>query len=133
MMIKQLFFTFLIILSSSLKELLRFPISFTIVRNLQLPQSFTKFQSDTGCCKLDPLTNVSSSYNLISLDGFTSTSTLSSLQNSPSPLGIWLNAMSIIGGGRDQPTVSSTAQLQNSLLNTFHNSGNLLIFNALGR
>jgi hypothetical protein len=76
---------------------------------------------------------VSSSYNLISLDGFTSTSTPASLQNSPTPLGIWLNALNTIGGGKDQPPVSSTAQLQISLLNTFHNSGNLLIFNALAQ
>jgi hypothetical protein len=110
---------------------IQFPISFAVVRNINQPLSLSRFFQSTGCCQTDPSTNVSASYNLVSLDGFSSTSTLTSISSSASPLSIWTNAFSAITASKDSIAGNSTTDVQNHILKKYHEASSLLIFNAL--
>lgn len=99
----------LLLLTPILSVELTFPVSFTIVRNINQPLTLSSFFKRTGCCLIDPETKVSSSYNLISLDGFSSTSTSSSILSDASPLATWTNAFSAITSAKDSIAGSSTS------------------------
>lgn len=94
-----------------------------------MPLSIDAFYNKTGCCKNDTNAN-SASYNIVSLDGYKSTSTLSTLQQSVSPLGIWLNAYSSIAGLKAGRGGNTTATIQSYILDNYHDYGAKLLFNA---
>lgn len=106
-----------------------FPVSFTVVRNIPMPLNIDSFYTKTGCCKNDSNGN-SASYNVVSLDGFKSTSTISSLQQNTSPLGIWLNAFSLIVGLKPGRGGNTTSTIQSYILDNYRQYGAKLIFNA---
>lgn len=121
----------ILLLIHTLSMQLTFPVSFTIVRNLNQPLTLSSFFKRTGCCLTDPETKVTSSYNLISLDGFSSTSTSSSILSDASPLGTWANAFSAITSSKDSIAGNFTPEVQRHILNRYHANSSLLIFNAL--
>lgn len=108
----------LIIVSGS--SLINYPISFTVVRNINLPLNLQLFFQRSGCCKSDPTTNMQASYNLVSLDGFSSSSTINTIKASSSPLSIWVNAYSAITAMKDTPAGNNTADVQKYILNKYH-------------
>lgn len=110
---------------------INFPISFTVVRNINPPLSLNSFFQKVGCCSSDAQTGITNSYNIVSLDGFQSTSTVSSIQSGSSPLSIWVNAYSSITGSKDSIAGNTTSNVQKHILKTFHESSSYLILNAL--
>jgi hypothetical protein len=109
-------------------ESITLPAAFTVVRNIATPLSVLSFLNYTGCCLNDTYNNFAS-YTHISLDGFKSTSTFASLQTSPTPLGLWLNAYSTIVGFNPL-NGNSTAAVQQLLLQNYHSYGVKLLLNA---
>lgn len=105
------------------------PISFTIVRNIYPPLNADSFLTKTGCCPLDSNNN-NIGYNLISLDGFSSTTTLANLQNKPNPLSFWANAYQSIVGNKLTNAGNNTASIQKYLLDAYHRNKSRLLFNA---
>ncbi len=110
---------------------INYPISFTVVRNINLPLNMQQFFQRTGCCKSDPSTNITNSYNLVSLDGFSSSSTITTIRTSSSPLSVWANAFATITAMKDTIAGNNVADVQKYILNVYHQASSLLIFNAL--
>ncbi len=94
-----------------------------------MPLNPTSFYNYTGCCQNDTYGSTIS-YTHISLDGFKSTSTLNQLQNTLSPLGLWLNAFSTISGLNPGLAGNTTSAVQSYLLQNYHNYGVSLLLNA---
>lgn len=106
-----------------------FPAAFTVVRNIQMPLNIDTFMNKTGCCRVDSYNN-SISYNIVSLDGFKSTSTLNTIRQGPSPLGIWLNAFTSIAGSKAGRGGNTTSTIQSYILDLYHQSDAKLLLNA---
>jgi hypothetical protein len=115
----------------SVQSNLIYPISFTVVRNIKQPLNISLFFNSTGCCQSDPTNNIQTSYNLVSLDGFSSTSTPNSIQINASPLSIWANAFYAITGGKDSIAGNTTSSVQQYILQSYHAASSQLLFNAL--
>ena len=126
---KQLVANLILLLLIGSVSSIKFPASFAVVRNLLMPLNIDTFYAKTGCCKNDSNGN-SAAYNIISLDGFKSAATLATLQQSPSPLGLWLNAFASIAGLKPGRGGNTTATLQSYILKNYHEFGAKLIFNA---
>ncbi len=107
-----------------------FPASLTVVRNILMPLNIDSFYTKTGCCRND--SNGNPSYNIVSLDGFKTLSTSTTIQQSLTPLGIWLNAFASIAGLKPGRGGNTTASLQSYILDNYHQHGAKLIFNAFG-
>jgi hypothetical protein len=131
-MIKAYLVIYLFSLAIEIRSLFNvsYPLAFTVVRNVALPLNMTLFLNKTGCCLLDSNGN-QGGYNVISLDGFTSTSSASTLQNNASPLGLWMNAQSTINANKPTSSGNSNSQIQQNLLQQYHKAGTALLFNAL--
>lgn len=110
-------------------ETLDFPVAFTVVRNLDPPLGIDVFLNQTGCCQKDGFGNPSG-YNVVSLDGFKSASTPATVQNGVSPLSFWANAFSQIAALKTGKGGSTTASLQQYLLDTYHDNGMTLLMNV---
>jgi hypothetical protein len=100
-------------------QAISFPAAFTVVRNIPMPLNIDIFMNRTGCCRVDNSNN-SLSYNIISLDGFKSTSDLKTLRQGPTPLGIWLNAFPSIVGSKAGRGGNTTTTLQSYILDSYH-------------
>jgi hypothetical protein len=96
-----------------------FPAAFTVVRNLLMPLNIDSFINKTACCKTDDFNN-SLSYNIVSLDGFKSTSDLNTMRQGASPLAIWLNAFTSIAGSKPGRGGNTTSTLQSYILDIYH-------------
>ena len=94
-----------------------------------MPLNIHTFINKTGCCKTDNFNN-SLSYNIISLDGFKSSSDLNTLRQGPSPLGIWLNAFTSIVGSKPGRGGNTTSTIQSYILDLYHQSNAKLLLNA---
>lgn len=68
---------------------------------------------------------------MISLDGFRSDSTVTSFQNSASPLAMWLNAFNNIAAGKRMTSGSNNQEVQNYLLDKYRRGKAKLLFNAI--
>ncbi len=74
---------------------------------------------------------MTASYNLVSLDGFSSTSTINSIQRAASPLSMWMNAYLSITAAKDSIAGNTTRSVQRYILRKYHFASSKLIFNAL--
>ena len=90
---------------------LSFPIAFTVLRQMEHPLRLADFLRRTGCCPTDERNNTIG-YNLVSLAGFTSSTTLASLRQSASPLALWLDAFNAIAGGKVLTAGKDNSQVQ---------------------
>lgn len=108
-----------------------FPAAFTVVRNIPMPLNIDTFMNRTGCCRMDSNNN-SLSYNIVSLDGFKSTSDLNTLSQGTTPLGIWLNAFTSIVGSKAGRGGNTTNTLQSYILDSYRQANARLLFNAFG-
>lgn len=100
-------------------QTIRFPVAFTVVRNLQMPLNIDTFMNRTGCCRTDSYNN-SISYNIVSLDGFKSNSDANTARQGPSPLAIWLNAFTSIVGSKAGRGGNTTTTVQSYILDQYH-------------
>ena len=112
------FFLYLLLLILTSAIEFRYPLSFTIVRNIPNPINASSFLNRTGCCLNDTYGN-QLGYNLISLDGFRISSTLASFTGNTSPLSVWLNAFTLITGSRVTNLGNNTSSLQTRLLKSY--------------
>lgn len=70
-------------------------------------------------------------YNLVSLAGFTETTTYSSLDNTLTPLSVWKRLYEIILGNKPSPFANSNTQLQSHVLDkVFHANGSKLLMHV---
>lgn len=123
----SLLFLAFIVLSQGIS----YPIAFTVVRNINQPLNIQSFLNATGCCIYNSSNNASIGYNLVSLDGFSSTSSISSIQSGSTPLSLWNNAFQAIAASKTINSCSNTAEIQNLILTKYHEADSKLLFNAL--
>jgi hypothetical protein len=106
-----------------------YPISFAVLRNIDPPLSANLFLNRTLCCKADSMNN-SVNYNIVSLDGFSASTTLSNLQTKPSPLASWANAYAVLASSKPSEAGNTTTSVQDYLLSAYHKVNAKLLFNA---
>lgn len=99
----------------TITKAINFPVSLTVVRNISPPIDIDSFLTKTGCCQSDSYGN-SVGYNIMSLDGFKSTSYISALNSQVSPLSVWMNAFSQISAANPGKGGSSTVEVQKYIL-----------------
>ena len=109
---------------------INFPASFTIIRKITPPVNIDTIFQQLGCCKFDS-NGLPNGYNMISLDGFQSTSTTGSIQTGSSPLSFWVNAFSMIAASKQGKGGTDSTSTRQYILDKLHQSGMKLLMNAL--
>jgi hypothetical protein len=106
-----------------------YPISFTLVRQTSNSLNLTAYINAISGPTLDT-NGLNIGYNIVSIGGFTSSTTNLTLSTDLSPLGTWANVFTRIVGSVRNVNGSNNSQIQQYILNQFHQSGAKLIMNA---
>ena len=118
---------FLIISITSLRVL--YPIAFAVVRHSSINVNLSSYIKNIGYPKVDSYAN-NVGYNIIALDGFKTSTSLSSLDLDLTPLGTWTNLYPRIIGNTRNIYGKNSADIQNYIINKFHEKGSKIIMNA---
>jgi hypothetical protein len=100
-------------------SILLYPISFTVIRQTSNSLNLTAYINAISGPTLDS-NGLNIGYNLVSIDGFTSSTTLSTLSTDLSPLGTWANVFTRIVGSVRNLHGNNNSQIQKYILNQFH-------------
>jgi hypothetical protein len=76
------------------------PIAFGLVRNIAASVNYEEFLSAIGKPQFNETYNLQTGFNMISLAGFTSTSTLTTLDSQLTPLTLWKKLYEIVMSGK---------------------------------
>lgn len=109
----------------------QFPMGFAVVRNVQPFLDFDQFLSAIGRPVYDPINKMQMGYNMLSLAGFSESSTYSGLDSNLCPLMQWKKVYETILGNKAHPLGTSSKQIQKHILdNIFHANGSSLLMHV---
>jgi hypothetical protein len=89
---------FIVILEGNVYSQL--PIAFGVVRNVATSVNYEEFLSAIGKPQFNETYDLQTGFNMISLAGFTSTSTLTALDSQLTPLTLWKKLYEIVMSGK---------------------------------
>lgn len=105
-----------IFVSLSASPILLYPIAFTVIRQTSNSLNLTAYINSISGPTIDA-NGLNIGYNMVSIAGFTSSTTNLKLSTDLSPLGTWANVFSRIVGSVRNINGSTNSQIQQHILN----------------
>lgn len=110
------------------------PQAFTLIRSIPPSLPFDQYLSlltqSTPNPNPNPNSQIPSGYNLVSLAGFTETSTYQGLDSELSPLMVWKKVYEIVLGGKPTVFGAGNREVQREILGVFRANGGKLLMHC---